>query len=584
MKTNHVNMENIIALVLLCLLLFHLLITALTRSPLSIPQKQTYTPKHRNFPSTLEKSKQYTNGSFYHPTPPRETHLWHHEHNQRDGGVTAFTTRSSATYWVDAGANGDGTSEANSAGNITYVLKNLVTASTYDTIKVKPGVYNHTIESSPLHVDTAHVTLTSTAGASATVINGTGETDDIKVTASNITINGFTIINTEIGIYLGASTNNTITNNIITDNTLDGIHLFQSSNTTVADNIIINNSREGISLGHSSKNTIESNTITKTRRGIFLHTSSNTTVAGNTITTNGHGINLFISSNTTITKNTITTNGRGIYLEASSTGNLVYRNNFIGNDVHAKDLDGGNAFNTSTTGNYWDDYNGTDVNGDGIGDTSYAIPRPAGSEDYHPVMTPFELPPPLEEPRQQDPLRFVIPVVVLAAGLFLGVLLVRHGGDLVRLPSFIPHTRLKTLFTTMTAYLQRFRKEHYCEAPSVQNVLEVTVDMLGTRFEGSVREEDKPDLLNLVRKAFSLLGKRFGVTWKDVWTVREYMSALIDRAGPTYASLLREGYHHFEEILYAEHAEWRDALQAIHHILVTITDKLGETPSSPTER
>jgi nitrous oxidase accessory protein NosD len=41
----------------------------------------------------------------------------------------------------------------------------------------------------------------------------------------------------------------------------------------------------------------------------------------------------------------------------------------------------------SYLGNYWDDYGGTDAEGDGIGDTHYSIY--SESDDY-PLMKPFE--------------------------------------------------------------------------------------------------------------------------------------------------------------------------------------------------
>jgi len=41
-------------------------------------------------------------------------------------------------------------------------------------------------------------------------------------------------------------------------------------------------------------------------------------------------------------------------------------------------------------GNYWSDYNGTDANHDGIGDTPYVID--ANNADNYPLMTPYIIP------------------------------------------------------------------------------------------------------------------------------------------------------------------------------------------------
>jgi len=52
-----------------------------------------------------------------------------------------------------------------------------------------------------------------------------------------------------------------------------------------------------------------------------------------------------------------------------------------------------NIWNYDSIGNYWSDYNGTDSNGDGIGDTPYMIstsPEEYGDADNYPLMEPVD--------------------------------------------------------------------------------------------------------------------------------------------------------------------------------------------------
>ena len=79
-------------------------------------------------------------------------------------------------------------------------------------------------------------------------------------------------------------------------------------------------------------------------------------------------------------------NKNGTYFCCGAVNNIVYNNNFINNaNWNAKD-DPGNIWDNGIVGNYWDDYTGTDANGDGIGDTPYLINLLAGDGDRFPLM------------------------------------------------------------------------------------------------------------------------------------------------------------------------------------------------------
>jgi parallel beta-helix repeat protein len=79
----------------------------------------------------------------------------------------------------------------------------------------------------------------------------------------------------------------------------------------------------------------------------------------------------------------------GLWVENSSY-NTFYHNNFIDDEirVHVQ-----NSFNNSwdngCEGNYWSDYKGTDLDGDGIGDTPYIIDE--NDIDNYPLMSPYFL-------------------------------------------------------------------------------------------------------------------------------------------------------------------------------------------------
>ncbi|CAD6492346.1 MAG: Periplasmic copper-binding protein (NosD) [Candidatus Argoarchaeum ethanivorans] len=143
-----------------------------------------------------------------------------------------------------------------------------------------------------------------------------------------------------------------------------------------------------------SNNTLTNNTASNNTYGIYLRSSCNyNTLTNNTANSNNYyGIYLSHSSNNTLTNNTANSNNYyGIYLYYSSN-NLLYHNNLINNTNHnAYDIST-NQWNTSTVGNYYSDYTGSDNNSDGIGDTSYQIPG-GSSIDYFPLMHPWGKPP-----------------------------------------------------------------------------------------------------------------------------------------------------------------------------------------------
>ncbi len=86
-----------------------------------------------------------------------------------------------------------------------------------------------------------------------------------------------------------------------------------------------------------------------------------------------------------------------------TNNNTFYHNNFINNQIQAWDYTSSttNVFDNGKEGNYWNDYHGTDSNGDGIGDTPF-IPTyvytydqtekiTKCNPDNYPLMIPFNI-------------------------------------------------------------------------------------------------------------------------------------------------------------------------------------------------
>jgi len=202
------------------------------------------------------------------------------------------------------------------------------------------------------------------------------------------------------GINIPRSSHNLIINNTAAHNIWDGIHAYSySSYNDFTNNNLSNNNFSGIDLdSYSSNNNLTENTIYNNNVvGIRIgYSCSNNRLADNLIINTryelGYGIYLYdYAKNSLLVSNIVAdTNGTALGLSKSSN-NTIYHNNFVNNtkQVGLKDSSN-NTWDNGCEGNYWSNYNGSDLDDDGIGDTPYAID--GNNTDNCPLINPYWLP------------------------------------------------------------------------------------------------------------------------------------------------------------------------------------------------
>ncbi len=191
-------------------------------------------------------------------------------------------------------------------------------------------------------------------------------------------LDGNSIRSKRDGVYLSYADENWITNNRVGECRF-GIHYMYSHKNRLLANTLSANA-VGATLMFARNCLVEGNQISANRRhGILLKQFENSRLVGNFIS--GHNRGLFVQQATKdrFENNTLSKNDIGLYLSGGSEQNTFIGNAFLDNtdqvwqppDEMEAGRSAANVFYEKGHGNFWSDYTGVDIGGDGIGDTPY---------------------------------------------------------------------------------------------------------------------------------------------------------------------------------------------------------------------
>lgn len=174
------------------------------------------------------------------------------------------------------------------------------------------------------------------------------------------------------GLYFEFVTNSVIWRNHSIENVRYGIHFMFSHHNTYVSNIFEKNG-SGVAVMYTHHVHMYNNFFLDNwgaaAYGILLKEITDSDISGNHFSHNTTAIEMETCSRTRLYKNTFTNNGYALKISSSSIDNEIFKNNFFGNtfDVATSGTLVLNTFN----GNYWDKYEGYDLDRDGFGDVPY---------------------------------------------------------------------------------------------------------------------------------------------------------------------------------------------------------------------
>jgi nitrous oxidase accessory protein len=191
------------------------------------------------------------------------------------------------------------------------------------------------------------------------------------------TIEGNTISDTRDGMYLQNASESAIRHNRIKD-VRYGLHYMYSNDNVFEDNVF-EDSIAGAAIMYSTRIQLRRNRFVHNRGfssfGILFQDSTAITAEQNIIADNGRGIFAEALRTSVFRHNLISGNDTAVEMFSSAEGNEFTENNFIANlsPIHVIGASTSTRWSSNGRGNYWSEYDGYDLDGDGIGDVPFRI-------------------------------------------------------------------------------------------------------------------------------------------------------------------------------------------------------------------
>jgi nitrous oxidase accessory protein len=174
------------------------------------------------------------------------------------------------------------------------------------------------------------------------------------------------------GIYFEFVTHSVVWRNISTYNIRYGLHFMFSNNDAYINNVFDGNGA-GVAVMFTKHVVMYSNTFQNSTGdasyGILLKEISDAEIRGNRFINNTSALFLEGANRILIHKNVFHGNGYSLKIQANCMDNEVYENNFINNTFDVS-TNGSLVLNTFNH-NYWDKYEGYDLDKDGLGDIPF---------------------------------------------------------------------------------------------------------------------------------------------------------------------------------------------------------------------